>query len=316
VQGRLSKAAYANCPIDVKSGLKIVKSCVDGDPLSTFYSNLTQDPNIYNPMSADTIAIPGWSLGEMDPSSSGSQHHCGDSQVGSLLAVVDLYAPTSEQNPGLSYCHSLGMNIAHELGHTFGLTHTSDGTLMDGGGSLVPPCSVPGVPGATNNTKPCTLNANQVLYLVNETSFFARSTYVVGGSPGSNPPVITSSGGSTATHPGSSSYTAAYISSNGNSTQYTTPYGTYIVTNSPNNPPIVSTVGGTAAYTTPSGTYILASSPSNPPVITSTSPPPSGTYIVGGDPSNPPVITSTSPPPAPTGVVIVGGDPSNPPIIL
>jgi hypothetical protein len=74
----------------------------------------------------DTLIVTGWFTNSL------VSNACGIGYIGENLGAIDGFAPTIT-NPGAGgyYCQE-NENGAHELGHTFGLGHTGNGTLMDG----------------------------------------------------------------------------------------------------------------------------------------------------------------------------------------
>lgn len=65
----------------------------------------------------DTLLVTGWATDVLQ------RGHCGWGFIGDTLSAVDAYTDPD--------C-DLGRSSSHELGHTFGLTHTANNTLMDG----------------------------------------------------------------------------------------------------------------------------------------------------------------------------------------
>jgi hypothetical protein len=72
----------------------------------------------------DTLVVPGWATNTL------SYNVCGWGFIGGNLSIIDAYTPDTGSNV-YPYCIH-GATTAHEQGHTFGLDHTGNGTLMDG----------------------------------------------------------------------------------------------------------------------------------------------------------------------------------------
>jgi hypothetical protein len=101
----------------------------------------------------DTLVIPGW------PTDTLSYGVCGWGLIGGNLSMVDAYTPDTGSTASY-YCQH-GSATAHEQGHTFGLNHTGNGTLMDG-----PPYSQYAAPCDVGTyVKNCTLDAGQKTFL-------------------------------------------------------------------------------------------------------------------------------------------------------
>jgi hypothetical protein len=137
-------------------------SC-QGDPLSAVLDNVAEkDSGTIYRTDVDTVVVTGWPTGEL------SLNVCGYGFVGANLAAVDLYEPNVTSGAP-TFCQP-GHDLAHETGHTFGLNHTGDGTLMDGPpyAQYAPFCDI-----ADSQEPTCTLDSGQAATLRGETQFFA-----------------------------------------------------------------------------------------------------------------------------------------------
>ncbi len=97
---------------------------------------------------------------------------CGYGLIGQPISVIDPYTPNL--NPQVSghqvFCPKIH-GLAHEMGHSFGLQHTNNGTLMDGppGTSSYSACGI-GTEAVMPYFPPCTLDPAQAAALKNGTT--------------------------------------------------------------------------------------------------------------------------------------------------
>jgi hypothetical protein len=95
-------------------------------PLETIDDNAMRFDNgtVYR-SDVDTVIVPGWITNSL------AWNNCGVGYTGYNMASVDLIPDDWIPSSGISGCQE-GQALAHEQGHTFGLNHTGNGTLMDG----------------------------------------------------------------------------------------------------------------------------------------------------------------------------------------
>ncbi|HUC21057.1 MAG TPA: dockerin type I domain-containing protein [Candidatus Polarisedimenticolaceae bacterium] len=143
IRGSQTRATYMACQ---------TSDC--GGPLGAMLDNiLTYDDGTVFRTDMNTVVITGWPTGALQSNSS-----CGMAFVGWGLGVVDGFAPDSTSGAA-TYC-PFHKNSAHELGHTFGLEHTSNGTLMDGSPFASARCDIN--PAAPAWLPPCVLDSSQI----------------------------------------------------------------------------------------------------------------------------------------------------------
>lgn len=171
IKGSQTKAYYQGChPDDYKAVWSDVSfiDCSTLDPLASMAYNIyVKDAGTIRRTDMDTIVIPGWNTGWNMSTFKGA---CGAAlqstdQDRYNIGVADLNAPSA--GPNSDGCLHRG-NIAHEMGHTFGLQHTNNlGTLMDGLPGLAAYCDI-----ANTNVPGCRLDPNSVDKIQKATDFF------------------------------------------------------------------------------------------------------------------------------------------------
>lgn len=169
-QGTQTMASYMSCHPPEVTG----DSCAS-PLLATFTNTFYNDYGTIYREDVDTILVTAWSTNEI------SQGFCGWGSVNGNLGIIDSYASTP--NGEGNYCIS-GQALAHEMGHTFGLEHTNNSTLMDGSPytQYATNCDVAG------SARPiCTLDSGQIEILRNSPHIFGLENTAVTPPP---PPAV------------------------------------------------------------------------------------------------------------------------------
>jgi hypothetical protein len=152
IRGSQTQAFYMTCH---------TTGCTD--PLSAVLRNAYQydQGTLYGP-DVDTLLVTGWSTGAI------KYGVCGYGFIADNLGVVDLHEPNITSG-GTHNCQP-GHDMAHESGHTFGLNHTGNGTLMDGPpyAQYSPFCDI-----GSSLEPTCSLDRGQAAQLHSETQFFS-----------------------------------------------------------------------------------------------------------------------------------------------
>ena len=170
ISGNLRSSQYTTCP---------TSSCVS--TLDAVMENVIQsDSGTVYRSDVDTLVMTAWATNTYTTGS------CGIGMIGpsatANISVVDPLAPTYYSNNTDPHWCPRHLSSAHELGHNFGLSHTCDGTLMDGS-----PCSWGGCVLWTEAPYPsCNLDGGQIPQLRATSTYFppiasASSNSVPGG---------------------------------------------------------------------------------------------------------------------------------------